>query len=353
MKTKKIIIPILIISTIAAIITARLISNKNSFEQELKLVSESNNTIPVITRKVDYKSITNEFSATGTFSASKEISVLTEIQGKAIVVNAEEGDKVTSGQILVSLNNEVCASQLEQAKYDYEKAEKDMLRNENLLKTDGVTQQQYEQSKQQLINSRTALASAQEQYDNSFIKAPFDGIITKRYVEKGAFLAPGIAVFDMVKINKVKLVAKLTAEEIAKISKGQRVKVYVNAYPGTCFDGIVYAIIIKADQSKRYDTEIELNNSTDTRIKPGMSGTVRFTETANNKALIIPRKAIAGSIKDAEVFVVKGDSVVSKKIVITPLNENDVLVNEGLKAGDVVVISGQINLVDGSKIKLL
>lgn len=353
MKTSKIIITILVITGIVVIIVARLITNKKSFDQESKMVSESSNTIPVVAEKVDYKPISSEFYVNGSFSASQEISISSEIKGTIVSINAETGDHVTSGQVLASMNNKICTSQLELAKFNLEKAEKDMHRNEQMIKADGITQQQYEQSKQTLIDSRSALASAQNQYDNSFIKAPFDGIITKRYVENGTFLSTGTIVFDMVKISKVKFVAKLTAEEVLKISKGQHVNVSVEAFPGTNFDGVIYAINIKADQSKRYEVEIELNNSADKQIKPGMFGTARVTEISDVKALVISRKALTGSVKKPEVFIVKGDSVVSQKIVVTPLNENEVLINEGLKEGDMVVTSGQINLVNGSKIKLL
>ena len=353
MKTKKIIISIAVITVIVAIIAARLSANKSSFDQELKMVSESNNTIPVIAQKVDYKSVSSEFSVNGTFSASQEISISSEMQGTIASISAETGEHVASGQVLASMNNEICTSQLELAKFNLEKAEKDMKRNEQLIKTDGITQQQYEQSKQTLIDSRAVLASAQNQYNNSFIKAPFDGIITKRSIEKGTFLTPGTAVFDMVKISKVKLVVKLTSDEAAKVRKGQHVKVSVDSYPDTNLDGVVFTIIVKADQSKRYDVEIEISNCSEKQINPGMFGSALFSGNTNDNALIIPRKAIAGSIKNPEVFVVKGDSVVSQKIVVTALSEKDVQVNEGLKAGDMVVISGQINLVSGSKIKLL
>ena len=67
---------------------------------------------------------------------------------------------------------------------------------------------------------------------------------------------------------------------------------------------------------------------------------------------MIPRKAIAGSIRNPEIFLVKGDSVIIRKIVVASLDEKQVQVLEGLKVGDVIVTSGQISLVNGSKIKL-
>ena len=145
----------------------------------------------------------------------------------------------------------------------------------------------------------------------------------------------------------------LTAEEASGIEKGQKVNVSVDTYQGTRIDGHVTAINVKADESGKYNIEIEVNNSPEKPIMPGMFGTALFQGISRTDALVISRRTIAGSIKNAEVFLVKGDSVISKKIEVEPLNGEDVLVTKGLKPGDVVVTSGQINLVEGSKVKVL
>ncbi len=351
MKIKKYIITAAVI-TVVAIVIVRLVSVKQSFSEELKMVSESNTTVPVITDTVKYRQMTTTFSINGTFSPSQEVSIAAETQGKIVSINSKTGDKVVSGQVLASIDNELFASQLNLAKFNLEKAEKDKQRFEKLSKGDAATIEQYESAKQVYENALSSYTIAKVQNENARIKAPFDGIITKRYAAKGTYLSPGTAVFDIVSINKVKLIAKLTDAEVQKIKKDQNVKFSVEAYPGITYDGKVTAIIIKADLSKRYDAEIEVDNHSDQLIKPGMFGTVVFSSDSSERALIIPRKAIAGSIKNAEVFLLKGDSVNLRKIVVTPFDDKYVVVSEGLKVGDVIVTSGQISLVNGSKIKL-
>lgn len=209
MKTGKLIISILVISGLVIVIAVRLMSNKESFDRELKLISESNSSVPVIVDTVRTQPVLSEFSVDGIFSASKEATVAAELEGKIIAVNINKGDGVAAGQVLAILDNKVLKSQLELAGYNLEKAEKDMQRSEQLVKTDGVTMQQFEDSKKKLIDAQTNLLSAQKQHNDSFIKAPFDGVITKRYIEYGTYLLPGTAVFDIVKISRVKLVVML------------------------------------------------------------------------------------------------------------------------------------------------
>ena len=341
----------LIILVLVAIVAFRLISNKHSFENQLKMVSELNTTIPVLTDTVKYRQIENGFRINGTFSPFKEISVNAEVMGKITSVKAETGDEVKKGQILASVDNEISASQLELSKFNLEKAEKDLKRFELLSQGDAATIQQYESVKQVYVNAQCAYTSAHVQNDNSFIKAPFNGSVTKRYVETGTYISPGSPVFEIIEIDRMKLIVKLTAGEVDKVRKGEDVDIAVEAYPGIIFKGLVGNIVVKADLSKRYEVEIDILNRSGNLIKPGMYGSVYFGQNLKEPALVIPRRAIAASILNPEIFIVKGDSVIKINITASSLDNKYVVVKSGLKEGDVIVISGQINLVNGSKIR--
>jgi len=353
MKSKKTILSVVISSAIVALIVIRIVSNKRSFGEQLNMITEFNTAVPVFTDTVKYKQNATEFSVNGTFNPIQDISITSEIQGKIISIAAQTGDNVKSGQILASIDNTLYKSQFDLAKSNLDKAEKDKQRFEVLSKSDAVTMQQYEMSKLAYENAQSAYISAKMQYSNTYIKAPFDGIIIKKHIEKGAYLSPGTPVFDIVVISKVKFIAKLTVDEVENVQKGQTIKITIDNCPGLYYDGIVTAIVVQSDLSKRYDVEVEVNNNSGKLIKPGMYGTATFGNNKGERSLIIPRIALVGSIKEPEVYKVQGDSVISQRIDAITLDDNEVSVTKGLKAGDVIVVSGQINLVNGSKVKLL
>jgi len=348
MKSRRTTILIIIVTVI--IIVVRLTSNKRSFDKQLKMITEFNTRVPVITDTVKYNQIPAAFSINGSFQALHEISITSEIQGKINSIASATGDNVRAGQILASIENELFASQLELAKFNLEKAEKDMQRFDQLSKGEAVTLQQFESAKQTYMNARSACTAAKVQYESTNIKAPFDGIITRQYIEKGSYLSPGMPVFDLVEIKNVKFIGKLTSAEVEKVHKGQHVKIGVDNYPGINYEGKINSMVVKTDLSKRYDVEIEVVNKADYLIKPGMFGTGIFEDYRGEKVLTIPRKAIGGSIKSPEVYLVKGDSVVSRSITASPVDDKNIQVTQGLNAGDVIVVAGQINLVNGSKI---
>lgn len=350
MKNFKVIVMVVVL---IATVAARLVSNKNSFDREQKLASETSGAVPVLTLQAIFKNIDNSFTVDGLFVSDKEVVLSSEISGKVIAVNAEVGDRVHAGQVLAELDHSVLEVQLQQAKANLQKLEKDLYRNESLVKTDGATAQQLEQSKQDVLDASATLTELQNQCDNSYIKAPFGASITKREVEKGSFLSPGSEAFYLSTTSRIRLVVNVTAGQLGSIEKGHQVSVTANDAPGKIMKGTIYSINEKANQSKQFEIEISLNNPQNGRIKPGMFGKASFAGENASQALVIPRVAIPGSIKDAEVYVVKGDSAVLNKISVSPLNEKEVIVNEGLAEGDVLVVSGQINLTDGTKVKLI
>ncbi len=353
MKRKSRTISITVITIFLIAGTARLISNKRYLNEQLQMVSRVNISVPVITDTVKFKAISDQFTENGTFQAFCEISMISETQGQVVEINAETGDYIKAGQILGFTDNYALKSQVELAEYSLLKAEKDLHRFEELSKGDAVTMQQSESARQNYLYARSTQITAETQYRNSLFKAPFDGIVTKRYIEKGSYLFPGTPLFDIVETDRVKLVLKLTDEQVTKVFRGMNVKVTAGPFTGIDYHGIVRAIETRSDLSKRYATEIEVVNNPVSTIRPGMFGTGTFTMESDKKQLVIPRRGIAGSILDPEVFVVYDDSVILKKIEAVSLNDRYVTVETGLKEGDVIVISGQINLVNGSKISII
>jgi membrane fusion protein, multidrug efflux system len=352
MKPRKRITVAIIVIILISLVAFRLFSNKRSFENQLNMVSELNTTIPVFTDTVEYKHIESGFSTNGDFLPFREVTITAETMGKVISISSETGDSVLKGHILASFDNEVAESQFAQAKFTLEKAEKDMKRVEELSKYDAATIQQFESMKQIFASARYAYTAAKVNSEQAQIRAPFNGILTRRYIEYGTYLTPGAPAFDIVEIDKMKLLTRLTQSEVDKVRKNQVVNITVDAYPGINYEGHVGNIVVKADPSRLYEVEINVKNQAGNVLKPGMYGTINFTSVSELKELVIPRKALEQSIMNPEVFLVSGETVIKKRIIISPLNDMYVVVKSGLKEGDVIVTSGQINLVSGAKISI-
>jgi len=352
MKAKKTIITTLVVIGVTTTMAVRLLSNKASLDNELQMVSHHNPAIPVVVDTVKLRAIQSDFSVRGDFEAVQQLTLTAGVDGNLMALNVREGQQVSKGSVMALLDTTLYASKLELAKYNLQKAEKDFQRHEKLIKTDGVTMQQVESARQTLADARAALVDAGNNYQNAIVRAPFSGVVTQKYYEKGTLVSAGSNLFDLNAVQQLKLVIKLTALEITNVHMGQSVTISTELYPNETLTGTVYSINIKPDAAKRYTVEVITENPSDRPINPGVSGVAMFQSTEAGSSLMISQKALIGSIKDAAVYVVKSDSVVVQSITALPLDGKNLLVQSGVNEGDIIVVSGQMNLTNGSKIKI-
>jgi membrane fusion protein (multidrug efflux system) len=112
----------------------------------------------------------------------------------------------------------------------------------------------------------------------------------------------------------------------------------------------VISVGVKADEAKRFPVEIDVDNKRDHTLKAGMFGTAFFEGVNGHDALVIPRNALTGSIKEPKVFVVVGDTAILREVMIGQIDDNLVEITSGLEPGEEVVVSGQINLEERSPV---
>ncbi|MFA5848499.1 MAG: efflux RND transporter periplasmic adaptor subunit [Bacteroidales bacterium] len=343
---------ILIILVIVALVVFRLFGNKAKMDTELKQMSEYSSVIPieVITPEVQESSVSIEEN--GVTRSGAEINILSETAGKVVYVYGKPGDHVSVGQTLVKVEKEVVESQYKLAKLNMENAERDNSRFSNLAGGDAITQQQLEAAKLNLQNAQTTYTAAYKQLQNTEIKSTVNGVIAKRMIEIGDNLLPTLPVFSVLERNRMIFLVKLAESDLNKISRGQKAELTLDAIKGKVFRGEVQTVGVVADMSGRYDTEIKIFDQ-DKNLRSGLSGKVRFSDVVSYKGVTIPRKCITGSINNASVYLLQGDSVISRKVLATSIDDTKVLVTEGLGTNEKVVLTGQINLQDGTKVRVL
>lgn len=343
---------IIVAIVILTLIVVKLFSNKSQLDTELKAMQDYSSIIPVeiITPKTLQAIQTLEEN--GMFRSGSEVAILSETSGKVISVVGNVGDIVTSGQILVTVEKEVLESQFKLAKTSLENAENDLARYNNLSEGEAITQQQLEASKLNYQNALTNFTALKKQLENTTIQSPVNGIISNRSVEKGTFLMPYVQVFSILEQNQMIFVVKVAENNVLQLSKGQKADITVDVMPGKVFNGNIRSVGVTADLSGRYEVEISLVNQK-ALLRAGMSGKASFKIEMKESGIVIPRKCIVGSVKEAKVFLLKGDSVTLKNVEAIAINENEVLITEGLSVNEKVVVSGQINLLDGSLVKVI
>lgn len=342
----------LVVVVLVGACTATLLFNKKKIDEKARLDGNLE-TIPVFVEELKRSSMSGTFESNGTFTAIHELTLMAEGQGRVTQLLFNTGDNVSAGKLLVTLDDELIRSQLSLAEASLVKSKNDLRKYEDLLADDAISSQQVEEVRLGLKKSETDLAALHKQLENASVRAPISGTITKRFIEKGSLVMPGSPIAEIVDVGHLKFIANVAESEAVLISEGQKVTLTSSLFPGVTFEGTVRSIGVKADESRRFPVEVEVANNPSHRLRAGMFGTAVFSTGTGRESLMIARQAIIGSIKNPRVYVVEGDMAVLRDIRIGTATDKRVEVLDGLREGDRVVISGQINLDDHSRINIV
>lgn len=342
----------MVIIVLVAACTVTLLINKKKIDEKAKMDGNLK-SVPVFVTGITKAKLRGDFTANGSFSAIHELILMSEGQGKVENLLFNTGDVVAAGQVMVKLDDDLISSQLSLAETALEKSRKDMKKFEDLLKNDAISSQQVEEARIGLKKCETDVTTLKKQLDYATIKAPIQGTVTKRLIEKGSLVMPGTPVAEIVDISRLKFVANVAENEAVQIRRGQKVMISSSLFTGITFEGTVVSVGVKADDARRFPVEIELANNTLYSLKAGMFGTASFGAGAERETLIIPRHSLVGSIRIPHVYLIQEGRAVLKEIRIGSANDADVEVLSGLREGDLVVTSGQINLAENTPVTIV
>lgn len=176
---------------IVGLVIFKLASNKKITESKVyQFDKEKPISVEVDTIRLKY--LDDENTYTGTFEPNRETKISAETQGKINAVLVDVGSYVQQGQILIQLDNSLLKLQLQSVEVQIEGLQDDVNRYTILTEADAVQGVQLEKAKLGLKSAKVQKATLQEQINKTTIKAPFNGVVTAKLSEVGAFAAPGV-----------------------------------------------------------------------------------------------------------------------------------------------------------------
>ena len=353
MKIVRILFPLVLILGLGYLVFAQLNENKKIIDEQSAPRKEVVIEVPVTTQKVSTTMLMDSLVINGTFQAKKELTVVAESSGRITQLLVEEGQYVSRGQTIARIDDSSIRAQLSTINAQLEKAKNDVASFERLLKAGAVSQQQFEEMKLGRKNIEASLAAVEQQLEYTILKNPMPGVIQSLPVEEGSFVAPGSPVATVVDISSLKMTVQVPEKDVVKLKRGQKVKIKTDVYPDKTFQGTITLIAVQADAARKFNVEVELPVTSQYPLKPGMFGTVSIqTSTEPVETIFIQRKAIAGSIQSPTVYVVRNGKAEYRPIFIARLMGDQVEITEGLEEGEEVILTGQINLTDGSPVRV-
>ncbi|GAA4925624.1 efflux RND transporter periplasmic adaptor subunit [Mucilaginibacter defluvii] len=342
----------LIVLVLLALIVFRLASNKKALNEKNKPVQDSVVRIPVKVAQAKELLQAINLVKTGSLAPFKEAQVLSTTNGTIQQLRFNLGDHVTEGQVLAVMDTRIAQLDLQKAQSNAAKLRRDLETYTELLQGQAATQEKVNEINQNYLDAVNQVNQIKKQIADAAVKAPTSGTISEKLVEQGVYANTGTQIATIVNLSQAKVQINLTEAEVYQVKQGQAVKISTDVNPDNVFMGKITFISPQADETHNYRVEVTATNNENNPLRSGTFVTADFSRKTTQNVLFIPRDAITQSVKDASVYVVE-NNVAHLKPVRTGIEQNGMIqIISGIKAGETVVTSGQINLKDGSPVSI-
>lgn len=186
--------------------------------------------------------------------------------------------------------------------------------------------------------------------DDSTVRAPFSGEIAERKINVGEYVTPQRAVVTLVRTDPLRMEIQVPQERIGAVRVGQTVEVRVDAYPDRVFPATIRYIsaAVRAD-SRSLIAEAIVPNAEGT-LRPGLFATARIALGTRRAAVSVPARAVLSEAGASRVFVVVNGRVQERVVTVADRNDNEVLIERGVAAGERVATENLTRLGDGVQV---
>jgi membrane fusion protein (multidrug efflux system) len=310
--------------------------------------------------RVEIMRLSDDTQAVGSLRSRQGVVLRPEVSGRITQLNFRDGDRVRKGQLLVQFDDQLQAAQLKQSLAELSIATANHKRNQELLAQKFVSQRSVDETAANLEVAQAKVALAQATVDRLKVKAPFDGITGIRQVNPGDYLKDGADIVNIEDIDAVYVDFRLPERFQAKVRKGQRAQVDLDALPGRRFTAVIQAVDPLLDANGRSVGVRACIDNRQLQLRPGMFARVTPVFGERDNAKVVPEEAIVP--QGQKVYVIKvvdgpeAGSKVSQRVEVKVgiRRPGKVEITEGIGEGDTVVIAGQQRIQkDGSPVRIL
>lgn len=300
---------------------------------------------------VSASSISERIEVPGTLLPFEETYIRSEVGGRIVQLNIQEGTVVSKGTLLVKLFDKDLQAQLRKLGVQLKIREKSEERSSELLKINGISQQDYDLSALDVENLRADIEATQIAISKTEIRAPYTGRMGLRNVSLGAYIAPADILTVLRQVNKLKLEFSIPEKYAKEIATGYLIRFQVDG--GKDYHNAkVIATENGVDQNTRTLKVRAVVEAEHPELIPGVFAKVNLQLGKNDNALMIPTQAIIPSARNKQVIIVKGDSALYSVVETGVRDSAFVHVMSGVKSGDTVVTTGLMAIRPNSKIKV-
>ncbi len=328
--------------------------NKKEETKVEKSVFTDEVVIPVQLAKVENISRAEPILASGIVASTDEARMSFKLGGIVSKIYVKEGQRVSKGQLLATLDMTEINAQVSQAQYGVDKSERDFGRVQNMVKDTAATLEQLQNVTTGRDVAQQNLTIARFNQSYAQIRSAISGIIIKKMANEGELVGPGVPIFMVSSNQKSDWVVRvgITDKDWTRLKIGDDATITLDAYAtDEPLTGSVSELAPMADpMNKMYEVEVKIATN-GKKVASGMFAKVELNPAQNRSYAVVPIEAILeGNGKNAYVFTLDNSRKKVKKIPVTIgyIEGNKVLITSGLDSVNEVVTSGSAFLGEGA-----
>ena len=297
--------------------------------------------------------VNNDITAVGTLIANESVMIRPEVAGRIAAIHFNEGQSVTAGARLVSLDAAEVQAQLAASTADERLSAQRAERASELYKKNFISQQALDDAREAYKKATARRQEDEARLAKTEIRAPFAGVAGLRQVSAGAYLKAGEDIVRIDKIDAMKLDFRVSEVYLGQIRKDQPVAVRVDAFHNEQFAGRVYALETTVDERTRTLLLRARVQNPGSRLRPGMFARVTLQLATNSSAVLVPEQALVPRGDKSFVFRVVDGKAALTEVGLGSRKVGEVEIVKGLGKGDIVVTDGHQKLQDGVPVMVL
>ena len=294
----------------------------------------------------------------GSVATKKNIILYPEFSGLLTSLDVVEGQKVSKGELLGTIDDGGLSQQLAQLDIQLNLAKTTYERQQRLWEQKIGSELEYLQAKANYEGMENAVNQIRSQVAKTFIRAPFSGIIDNIITEQGTVVSAGMSqIIRLVNLDNMYIEGDVPESYLSSITKGKTVEIYFPIL-GEMLTAKVSQVsnYIKPD-NRTFTIKIDIPNKNG-NIKPNLTAKIKINNYSNKQAILIPQSIISeNSLGEQYIYIAnknKNEATANRVIIKTGRTQGDyVEILEGLSNGDTIVNEGARSVKDGQKITIL
>ncbi|MBM3411981.1 MAG: efflux RND transporter periplasmic adaptor subunit [Bacteroidetes bacterium] len=324
--------------------------DKSSFSTE-KGSKEKSKSISVQGFIVRAESFAETIEVPGSIIANESVEIHPEMSGRIVFLQLPEGKVVEQGALLAKIYDGDIRAQLIKTETQLLLAQKTEERQAQLLKVQGISQQDYDLGLLQVNSLKADIEIIKTQLAKTEIKAPFSGRIGLKNISIGAYVTPSTIITQLNQTTVFKVDFSVPEKYVSRIHIGQTITLLTAGNSKHLIGKIIAIAPSILENSRSLLVRAQLNKST-APVLPGSFAKISINFDPDPGAKMIPAQAILPQARGKKVVLYKNGTAVFQDVITGVRNADKIQVIDGVNIGDTVLVTGLMSIRPDSKITI-